>query len=194
MEKVIDLLQSKYKDCRIIISGLLPRTDKFNEKVTPLNNAIEKMVLEKNLSFVTHNNIKAEDLKDKKHLNQRGVKIFAKNIKATYFKTTPKKGRKMRQIPKPIYDQQPKYPFQSNPLTPNPYYHMHQLPYDTRNHPLQIYSNPATRQLQPPMSFIPSPRPLIPSTKQQQQTIMKPEKIPTQLTDLIRQLYGWINC
>jgi hypothetical protein len=56
-----------------------------------INNKLETIVVNKaNVSFTQHNNVKpTEDLKDKKHLTQKGVTFFAKNIKAAYFNTTP---------------------------------------------------------------------------------------------------------
>jgi hypothetical protein len=93
IENIVKLISDQYPNCRIIISGLLPRKDHLNENITIINNKLENILTNKaNVSFIQHNNIKpTEDLKDKKHLNQKGVKFFAKNIKATYFNTTPKK-------------------------------------------------------------------------------------------------------
>jgi hypothetical protein len=44
-----------------------------------------------NTSLVFHQIHNNADLKDKKHLNEKGVKKFAKGLKAAYFNTTPKK-------------------------------------------------------------------------------------------------------
>ena len=66
-------------------------------------NRIEKVLENKqNTSFIHHENISTEkDFYDNKHLNERGVKFFAKNIKGAYFNTKPKKMPYIRKKPNP---------------------------------------------------------------------------------------------
>jgi hypothetical protein len=77
----------------VIISGLLPRRDELNKK-NHLYQQWNRKVLRKQTkySFIHHENISTEkDFYDNKHLNERGVKFFTKNIKFAYFNTKPKK-------------------------------------------------------------------------------------------------------
>jgi hypothetical protein len=151
IENVVKLITDQYPNCRIIISGLLPQKDHLNENITLINNKLEKILANKaNASFIQHNNVKpTEDLKDKKHLNQKVVKFFTKNIKAAYFNTTPKKKTSKRNTqnvrPGGVFPQQ-RYPIGFQP-TPNPYspvYHIplpsfvNQPPHNTTPHRLQI--------------------------------------------------------
>ena len=90
-EITIEEIETKYNDCRIIVSGLLPRKDDLNKRAQTINKSIEEITNGKeNLCYVTHTNISQDDLRDKKHLQKSSVKLFAKNIKAAFFKTTPK--------------------------------------------------------------------------------------------------------
>ncbi len=59
-----------------------------------------------NTALIKHNNIKKEDLHDRKHLNKHAVKTFAKNIKAAYFDTTPKQ-RPRTKAPYPFINSGP---------------------------------------------------------------------------------------
>ena len=115
-EDLLEKTQNKYPDCRVIISGLLPRNDRLNERVNRVNNKVKEVVSNKeNTSYVDHNNIGSHDLRDKKHLHKTSVKLFARNIKGAFFKTSPKtKGRKNSQDPRPNKTSQR----QRNPFIP----------------------------------------------------------------------------
>ena len=93
IEKIIGQTKEKHPNSRIIISSLLPRKDDLNQEIPIINEEIGNMIKTKsNTSFVNHRNIDTNtDLQDKKHLNEKGFKKFAKALKATYFNTTPKR-------------------------------------------------------------------------------------------------------
>jgi hypothetical protein len=71
-EQVTELIKTKYPNCQLITSGLLPRKDELNMKIPQLNGKLEEIDNKENYSFVSHDNIGAEELKDKKHLTKRG--------------------------------------------------------------------------------------------------------------------------
>jgi UDP:flavonoid glycosyltransferase YjiC (YdhE family) len=84
----VEDIKNKHPESHIIFSSLLPRTDALDEKVNDLNNKLEKAFSsKKNITLVQHNNIyKNGLLKDKKHLNNIGVKRFAQNLKRAFFR------------------------------------------------------------------------------------------------------------
>ena len=153
IENVVKLITDQYPNCRIIISGLLPQKDHLNENITLINNKLEKILANKaNASFIQHNNVKpTEDLKDKKHSNQKVVKFFTKNIKAAYFNTTPKNKTSKRNTqnvrPGGVFPQQ-RYPIGFQP-TPNPYSPVYHIPLPSfvnqpphKYHPTQVTNQP----------------------------------------------------
>ena len=90
--EIVDLVKQKHPNCRILVSSLLSRKDELNNKVPAINEELKTRLSSKTkTTYIQHTNISNADLYDKKHLNERGVKKFAKNIKAAYFNTTPKK-------------------------------------------------------------------------------------------------------
>ena len=87
----MDLVKQKHPNCRILVSSLLSRKDELNNKVPAINEELKTGLCSKTKNtYIQHTNISNVDLYDKKHLNERGVKKFSKNIKAAYFNTTPK--------------------------------------------------------------------------------------------------------
>jgi hypothetical protein len=124
IEDIVGLVKEKHPEFRVIISGLLPRRDELNKNITSINNGIEKVLENKqNTSFIHHENISTEkDFYDNKHLNERGVKFFAKNIKGAYFNTKPKKMPYIRKNPNP-------YPTYKGNITQHTYPHTFNLKY-----------------------------------------------------------------
>jgi hypothetical protein len=89
--EIVDLVKQKHPNCRILVSSLLSRKDELNNKVPAINEELKTRLSSKTkTTYIQHTNISNADLYDKKHLNERGVKKFAKSIKAAYFNTTPK--------------------------------------------------------------------------------------------------------
>ena len=151
----------------------------FNNKVPAINEELKTRLSSKiKTTYIQHTNISNADLYDKKHLNERGVKKFAKNIKAAYFNTTPKK-KEMNK----------KY-------TPSDT-HNQNFPQHMRTQPFQFGRN----NIYPPFTpIIPTPSintqhinkgtgPPPPSFCQDNQT----NPLPPQLVGLIRQLYGCLS-
>ena len=87
--EVITEVKKKFPETRILISSLLPRNDILDERSNIINKELEKIISSKpKVTFVKHDHItKSNHLKDKKHLNIRGVKLFARDLKAAYFNT-----------------------------------------------------------------------------------------------------------
>lgn len=214
VEKVSKLITDKHPNCRQIISGLLPRKDILNEKITPINKKLEDILANKaKISFIHHNNIRSdEDLKDKKHLNQKGVKHFAKNLKAAYFQTSPKQNKRRRPSIRPdkVFPQQ-SYPFGffNTPSTPNPYSPVYHIPITTSAsqpppgfHQTQSTIQPPQNRpftpasIQPPnMTFTASPQSQLKAnqTERPKENWSSVNKVPTQLFELIKQLYACVN-
>ena len=82
---IVELINTKYPACRVILSSFLPRSHYLN-KAVDLNECLSKALFaRKNTTFVRHN-IRAKDhVHDKKHLNKVGVEQFAQNLKWAYF-------------------------------------------------------------------------------------------------------------
>ena len=84
----------------MIVSGLLPRKDKQNKRINKLNETVEKdLSMKNNVSYVNHYNIKTQELRDRKHLTDKGTKQFAKNLKGTYFNTRKPTERRNSKTP-----------------------------------------------------------------------------------------------
>ena len=114
-KEIIKTIRDKYPESRILISSLLPRKDILNKRVSDLNKNLQEIVNEfPNTILIKHNNIHKEDLHDRKHLSQQAVKKFAKNIKASYFNTTPKRAPRTRMSGRPFITPN-SYPTFSNP-------------------------------------------------------------------------------
>ncbi|CAB3990526.1 Hypothetical predicted protein [Paramuricea clavata] len=98
--EIVDLVKQKHPNGRILVSSLLSRKDELNNKVPTINEELKTRLSSKTkTTYIQHTNISSADLHDKKHLNERGVKKFAKNIKAAYFNTTPKTKKMNKKYP-----------------------------------------------------------------------------------------------
>ena len=88
--EITTTLKSRHPSSKVILSSLLPRADSLNERIMEINKTLEHNIKIKDINVVKHRNIsKTTDLKDKKHLNPKGVKMFAHNLKSAYFGNTP---------------------------------------------------------------------------------------------------------
>ena len=184
--KVIDLIKQKYPNCRILVSSLLPRKDELNNKVPTFNEELKTRISNKeNTTFIHHTSKLNDDLYDKKHLNNRGVKNFAKNIKAAYFNTTPRNkntSKKMKEYtPRGIHNrnsQQHTDRYQNRPSQfgddrfPPPFIPGMNLPRPNTDTNIQLTSKGTKPFLYPDTQTNP---------------------LPSHLVGLIRQLYGCIN-
>ena len=81
---LLSSIRQKHPQARLILSSLLPRNDHLLQKAKTLNDRLEKFTNEfPNTTILKHTNLfeSTQILYDKKHLNHKGVKIFAKNLK-----------------------------------------------------------------------------------------------------------------
>ena len=86
----INKLSQRLISSKIIVSGLLPRKDFSNKEIYNINlELLKRFQLLPNVHFVDHSNLLSQDetnlLVDKKHLNDTGVRLFAKNLKISIF-------------------------------------------------------------------------------------------------------------
>jgi hypothetical protein len=89
--KIIDQIKVKYPECQIILSSLLPRMDNQQPRINLLNQKIkEKCTNKTNVLHVNHSGVFAyyQHFYDRKHLNEFGIRVFAKNLKAAFFQVT----------------------------------------------------------------------------------------------------------
>ena len=85
-KSITDLTTSlKNNGNSVIVSGIVPRFDNLNNKVTEVNNRLVLMCAERNIPFISHR----ESIDSSKHLNEsklhlnfNGVKVFAENFSA----------------------------------------------------------------------------------------------------------------
>jgi hypothetical protein len=107
---------NKNPEARILLSNLLPRSDELLQKAQNLNKNFLQIPTEfKNVTNIEHTNLfqSISILYDKKHLNDKGIKIFAKNLKSAFF-GTQKTHRHIKT--KPLFHPDPNKPFLPNPL------------------------------------------------------------------------------
>ena len=82
-EDILDLVkQIKSDNNTVVISSILPRNDKYNEKVKIVNRTIKKMCSERNIGYIEHENFneKYHLNKSKIHPNMKGNTIIARNF------------------------------------------------------------------------------------------------------------------
>ena len=87
---IMDLTTSlKNNGNLVIVSGIVPRFDKLNNKATEVNNYLVLMCEERNIPFISH----SESIDCSKHVNEsklhvnfNGVKVFAEKFSAFLIK------------------------------------------------------------------------------------------------------------
>ena len=83
--ELINLICRRVPLSKIIISALLPRKDSFNQVVNEINSSVLKQIRQlPNAHFLSHQNIHSSGanlLRNNKHLNSKGLKMFIVNIK-----------------------------------------------------------------------------------------------------------------
>jgi len=192
----VEFAQNKHPDCHIIFSSILPRKDKLHKRAIDINYSLDKLLSsKKNVTFTRHPNISATyHLKDKKHLNDIGVKRFAQNLKRAYFhkSATPKMKfqhthppRNTRHqnyiLPNPGQQQFPPFNFQ-NKYPPTRF--LQQAP--RINNPYNLYHHTPTHHHQP-MQQIP------PVQQTRATTVRKREEIPVDLIKMIKDLHRYVG-
>jgi hypothetical protein len=136
IENITSIIHEKHPTSRILLSTLLPRSDKLNERAKELNETLEKTFDKHNMiTIIEHGNINCEHLRDKKHLDKVGVKLFASNLKRAYFnKQRPNSQRRASRLSPP-----------------------HFMKHGPRPHFTNYRSSPPPLPFQFPMSGIPPP-------------------------------------
>ena len=83
--EIINLICRRLPLSKIIVSALLPGKDSFNQVVNEINSSVLKQIRQlPNAHFLSHQNIHSSGaslLRDNKHLNSQGLKMFVVNIK-----------------------------------------------------------------------------------------------------------------
>ncbi|CAB4008714.1 Hypothetical predicted protein [Paramuricea clavata] len=154
-------ITTKYPDCRILLSSLLPRSDHLLQRVQLLNSEIEK-IQSPNIIHVKHHNLfrSTNILYDKKHLNRKGVKLFAKNLKGAFVARKNNK-TKQQHSHSNLYNYH--YPGRD---------HHHLMP---RNYPPPSFQPPTFHQPRPPTFHRPQP-PTFHLPQPHQPTLSHPNK------------------
>lgn len=160
-----------------------------NVKVNLNECLIKKFPSEKNVTIVTHRNIKKEFLQDKKHLDSHGVRCFAQNLKRAFFKHTP--SQKKYRYTNNYSSHSNWLPPTSHPLSfssPPPFSHRF-LPHPPHSFPLQ--SKPTTFQqsnLAP--ELVPHQNPYRKTHATQE--LKQKEEIPNMIRQLIKDLSRYV--
>lgn len=99
-EDTVNLLKIasiKMPDTKILYSTLLPRNDELNIHISSINREINKRCVSlPNVHIIDNSDINQHLLYDKKHLNRKGVKYFANNLKSAIFGTPNRKRDRQR--------------------------------------------------------------------------------------------------
>ena len=81
MGALCDFIVEKCPDIRITVSSLITRNDDQDKKVTEVNTQLQSLCLQKDLSFLLHDNLDKKCLNQSGlHLNKFGDSILAKNF------------------------------------------------------------------------------------------------------------------
>ena len=99
--ELIKTTAKKYPTSKVLYSTLLPRRDVSNDEISKINTQIEKRCSHlANVHLIDHTNLMQQNvLHDLKHLNQLGVKLFAKNLKTVIYgrRQTTQRNRNARE-------------------------------------------------------------------------------------------------
>lgn len=205
MSDMVSTTSKQYPESRVIVSSLLPRKDKLNERLVTINKKMkETCTANPNVQFVEHTNVSKNDhLYDKKHLNEKGVKIFAKNLKAAFFNTTPKQPKKRNQRMNQTRHTPPKFPLPSHPhglhfpprlpnanhLPFHPYVPYHsQIPYPPKPGIMPTHVEPprSTHRLNHPAPL------MFPNQMPHNKNTGHDSLLPPHFIDLVKRLHGYI--
>ena len=80
---IIDLAKELSEKCHVCISALLPRNDRFKERISEVNQLLKYMCSERNLGFIEHDNINPSNHlnRSKLHPNKKGSELLAENLR-----------------------------------------------------------------------------------------------------------------
>jgi hypothetical protein len=164
--KIIDQFKAKYPECQIILSSILPRMDNRQARISKINQKIKEECLKKpNVHFVSHTSVFAsyQHFYDSKHLNDYGIKIFAKNLKTAFYQVRNKSTHMSgEQKQKEIRNHNGR----NSPDPPAPTYH---------GNP-STQSQSYTRKPPPLMNFIPPPNFTPPQNNTKPSYYMPPQR------------------
>jgi hypothetical protein len=188
LKSTVTTISSKHPERKVILSTLLPRKDNLNERTKNINHSLEETFSASKINVVKHDNIKTEDLRDKKHLNTIGVKRFALNLKRAYFGHSPPNTDKTRKT----HNHPTKFRWQSNQQTNTTLPPFHQNHTTNHQHPNERHTinNPYT-----PFSYNHMPYNQHPPHKSTSQTAgnrmkqQQEEKLPQEMVQLIKLLH-----
>ena len=116
----INKLSQRLISSKIIVSGLLARKDFSNKEIYNINlELLKRFQLLPNVHFVDHSDLLSQDetklLVDKKHLNDTGIILFAKNLKISIFGRGSRSTARLRRMPSPPrFNNARKYDFSVN--------------------------------------------------------------------------------
>ena len=83
-DKIVETAESlKTEDNNIVLSTIVPRGDKLNEKAKEVNNVLEKPCNQKQIDLIKHSNIntKRHLNRSKLHLKGYGKSICIRNVR-----------------------------------------------------------------------------------------------------------------
>ena len=83
-DKILETAESiKKEDNNVVLSAIVPRVDKLNEKAEKVNSLLEKAFNQKQIDLIMHSNIntKRHLNRSRLHLNGYGKSIFIRNIR-----------------------------------------------------------------------------------------------------------------
>jgi lysophospholipase L1-like esterase len=81
MGALCDFIVEKCPDIHITVSSLITRNDDQDKKITEVNTQLQSLCLQKDLSFLLHDNLDKKRLNQSGlHLNKFGDSILAKNV------------------------------------------------------------------------------------------------------------------
>lgn len=89
IEKVVDIVKSKFKKSTIIFSTILPRKDNSMDESAIIVNDFIKSLMNKGILVMNNNRISKKNLFDNKHLNKSGFFTFLANIKFVLYGEVP---------------------------------------------------------------------------------------------------------
>ena len=168
-KSLLQSAKSKFSNSRLIYSSLLPRQDSIHENTKQVNLTIKEYCQSENIIFVDNSHIsKPNQFHDHKHLNDIGLKFFAKNLKSAIYGTATSASRTRRTLrntwPRFSHNnslnqfgfRQPHHPMPSNQapnrpyqVSPPPERPVHQQPYMysqavKSNLPVQTHIGPSS--------------------------------------------------